>query len=76
MEESRARVSQSGLKTDGGATQMVHVASLRRLRRVEAENGWVDVTGYIGPFYPNFIVFYVLDPRGILLIYSFAWAYK
>jgi hypothetical protein len=76
MEESRARVSQSGLKTDGGAAQMVHVASLRRLRRVEAENGWVDATGYIGPFYPNFIVFYVLDRRGILLIYSFAWAYK
>jgi hypothetical protein len=29
---------------------MVHVASSYRLRRVEAEDGRVDPTGYVGPF--------------------------
>jgi hypothetical protein len=47
---------------------MVHVALLRRLSRVEAEDGWVDVMGYVGPFYPNFAIFFVLDPRGILVL--------
>jgi hypothetical protein len=27
------------------------------------------MTGYIGPFYPNFTVFYVLDPRDIVVFY-------
>jgi hypothetical protein len=46
---------------------MVHVASSRRLRRTEAENGRVDVMGCIKLLYPNFIVFYILDPRNILV---------
>jgi hypothetical protein len=34
----------------------VHVASSWRLHRVEAEDGWVDVTGYVGPFYSKIVV--------------------
>jgi hypothetical protein len=34
--------------TDGGAARMMHVASLRSLRRVEVEYGRIDVTGCIG----------------------------
>jgi hypothetical protein len=43
MEASRDRVSQSDLKTGGGAAQMVDVASSRRLCRGQVEDGWVDV---------------------------------
>jgi hypothetical protein len=46
---------------------MVHMASSWRLHQAKAEDGWVDVMGYIGPFYSNFAVFYVLDHRGILV---------
>jgi hypothetical protein len=67
VETSRVRVLQYGLKTGGGAVRMVHVTSSRRLHRVKAEDGWVDATGYIGPFYPYFVVFIVLGTRGILV---------
>jgi hypothetical protein len=56
--------------------QMVHVASSWRLRQIDAEDERVDATGCIGPFYPNFAVFIVLGPNGILVFQSFAWAYK
>jgi hypothetical protein len=46
---------------------MVHVASSQRLCRVEAEDSRVDAMTCIGPFSPNFAVFYVLGPRGILV---------
>jgi hypothetical protein len=68
LEASWARIFQSDLETGGGTVQIVHVASSWRLRRVEAEDGWVDPTGCIRPFYPNFVVFYVLDPRSICLL--------
>jgi hypothetical protein len=42
---SRARVSQSNLKTGGGVTQMVHTASLRRSRGSKVEDGWSDGIG-------------------------------
>jgi hypothetical protein len=67
VEASQARIYQSGLKTGGGAARMVHVTLLLRLHRVEAEDGRVDATGYVRPFYPNFVIFYVLCPRGILV---------
>jgi hypothetical protein len=67
LEAGRDRIFQSGLKTGGGAAWMVHVASSRRFCRVEAEDGWVDVTCCIGPFYSNFVIFVVLDHRGILV---------
>jgi hypothetical protein len=46
---------------------MVHVASLQRLRRVEAEDGCVDTIGCVKPFYPNFDIFIVLVPKHILV---------
>jgi hypothetical protein len=48
--------------------RMVHVASSWRSREDNAEDGPVDVTGYIGLFYPNFIVFVVLGHKGSLVI--------
>jgi hypothetical protein len=76
LEASRARVSQSDLKTGGGTAQMVHVASSRRSRGVEAEDGWVDALGWIELFYPNFVVFIVLDTKCILVFLFSSWAYK
>jgi hypothetical protein len=49
LEASQARVSQSDIKTSGGTAQMVHMTSSQMLRRVEAEDGRVDVTRCIGP---------------------------
>jgi hypothetical protein len=46
---------------------VLHVTSSRRLRRVQAKDGWVDAMGCIGPFYSRIVVFYVLDPRGIVV---------
>jgi hypothetical protein len=60
LEASQARVSQSSLKTGGGAVWMVHVASSRRSCGEEAEDGWVDAMDCIRLFYPNFVVFIVL----------------
>jgi hypothetical protein len=67
LEVNQARVSQSGLKTGGGMASMVHVLSSRRFRGVEAEDKWVDTTGCIKLFYPNFVVFIILGPKGILV---------
>jgi hypothetical protein len=39
LEASWARISQCGLKTNGGAARMVHVASSRRLCGDEAKDG-------------------------------------
>jgi hypothetical protein len=68
LEASLARISQSSLKTGGGVVWMVQVASSWRSRRDEAEDGWVDATGYIGLFYPNFVVFIVLGHKGSQVI--------
>jgi hypothetical protein len=59
MKASRARISLSGLKTGGGAVWMVHVPSLWRLHHDQAEDGWVDATGYVRPCYDYFTVFIV-----------------
>jgi hypothetical protein len=67
LKASRARVSQYDLKTGGSATQMVHMTSSWRLHSTEGEDGWVDVMSCVGPFYPNFIIFYVLGHRSILV---------
>jgi hypothetical protein len=66
LEASRARVSQSGVKTGRGVARMVHVVSSWRSCGVEDEEGWIDETGCIRLFYPNFAFFIVLGPRGIL----------
>jgi hypothetical protein len=67
VEASWDRVFQSNLKIGGGTAWMVHMASSRRLHRVEGEDGRVDTMGCVGPFYPNFVILYVLGPRGILV---------
>jgi hypothetical protein len=46
---------------------VVHVASSRRSCEDEVKDRWIDATGCIGPFYPNFSIFIVLGPRGILV---------
>jgi hypothetical protein len=46
---------------------MVHVASSRRSRKDEVEDEWVDVMDCIRPFYPYFVIFIILGPRGILV---------
>jgi hypothetical protein len=51
------------------------VALLRRLRRRQVEDGRVDATDCVGPCYPAFTIFNVLGPRGIVVIYPFAWTY-
>jgi hypothetical protein len=53
VEASRARVSQSSLKTGGAAARMVQVTLSRRLRRVEAEHAWVNAMGCVGPSIPT-----------------------
>jgi hypothetical protein len=68
LEASRARVSESSIKTSKGMAWMVHVASSQRLRRDEAEDRLVDVTGCIGLFYPNFTIFIVLCHKNSLVI--------
>jgi hypothetical protein len=46
------------------------VAPSQRLRRVQAEDGWIDATGSIGPFYPRITAFYVLCPRVLLFFFA------
>jgi hypothetical protein len=65
LEVSRARVSQSSLKTGGGTAWMVHMASSWRSHEDEVEDGPVDVTGYIRHFYPNFTVLLYLAIRAV-----------
>jgi hypothetical protein len=45
------------------------------LRRRQVEDGRVDAMGCVRPYYPTFVVFNVLGPRGIVVILIFAWAY-
>jgi hypothetical protein len=47
--------------------RVVHVVSSERWHRVQTEDGWVNAIDCIGRCYPYFIVFVVLDPRGILV---------
>jgi hypothetical protein len=47
--------------------RVVHVAPSRRLRKDQVEDRRVDTTGCVGPFNPNFVVFYVLCYRGNLV---------
>jgi hypothetical protein len=68
VEASLARVSQSGMKTDGGATTGGARGTSRKLRQRQAEDGRVDATDCVGPCYPCFTVFFLLGPRGIVVI--------
>jgi hypothetical protein len=68
VEASLARVSQFGLKTDGGVTMGGACGTIARLRRRQVEDGRVDATGCVGPCYLIFVVFNVLDSMGIVVI--------
>jgi hypothetical protein len=46
---------------------VVHVASLRRSCVVQVKDGRIDATSCVRPCYSYFIMFYVLDPRGIVV---------
>jgi hypothetical protein len=47
--------------------RVVYVAPSWRSREDQVEDGCVDAIGCIGPFYPNFVIFYVLGPMDILV---------
>jgi hypothetical protein len=40
--------------------RVVYVAPSRRSLEDQVKDGWVDATGCIGPYYPYFVVFFVL----------------
>jgi hypothetical protein len=44
------------------------VTPSRRLRQRQVKDGRVDAMKYVGPYYPTFVVFNVLDSRGIVVI--------
>jgi hypothetical protein len=44
---------------------------LWRLRRRQVKYGRVNMTDCVGPCYPTFIVFNILDFRGIVIIETF-----
>jgi hypothetical protein len=46
---------------------VVYVAPSQRLRQNQIKNGRVDTTGCVGPCYTYFAVFYLLDPRSIVI---------
>jgi prepilin signal peptidase PulO-like enzyme (type II secretory pathway) len=69
LKVSEARVSQSGIKTGRGVVWMVQVASSWKLRGDEVEDGRVDVMDCIRHFYPNFVVFTILGPKGISIFW-------
>jgi hypothetical protein len=70
-EASRARVSQSALKTGGGAAWMVHVTSSCRLRRCQVKDGRIDTIGCVRLCYTCFTIFFILSLRGILVLLIF-----
>jgi hypothetical protein len=49
--------------------RMVHVTSSWRSRRVEAEDGWVNVIDCIEPFYSKIIVFNILGTKDVLVFH-------
>jgi hypothetical protein len=46
---------------------VVHVVSSQMSCKDEVEDGQIDATGCIEPFYPYFAIFIVLDPIDILV---------
>jgi hypothetical protein len=66
VEASWASVFESVIKTVGDMTPS------RRLRQSQVEDGQVNATDSVGPYYTCFTVFILLDPRRIVVIYFFA----
>jgi hypothetical protein len=57
VEVSQASVFQLSSKLTKAQQRVVHMTASWRLRRVEAEDGWVDMMGYVRPCYPSFAIF-------------------
>jgi hypothetical protein len=55
------------LKLVEARLRVVDVASSRKSRGVEDEDGWVDATCCVRPFYPKITVFIILDPKSIVV---------
>jgi hypothetical protein len=64
---SRDRVFHSGLKTGGSAMTDGCMTPLRRLRRKQVEDRWVDAMGCVGPCYSCFAIFVLLGLMGIIV---------
>jgi hypothetical protein len=47
---------------------VVHVTSSRRSCGDQVEDGWVNATDCVGPYYAYLSVFFVLGTRGILVM--------
>jgi hypothetical protein len=67
LEASRSRVSQFASKLAEERWVVVPMTSSWRLHEDEVKDGRIDATGCIGLVYPNFVIFLVLVPRGILV---------
>jgi hypothetical protein len=68
VKASLARVSQSGLKTDGGTMTGGARGTITRLCRRQAKVRRVDATGCVGLCYSCFAVFFLLGPWGVAVI--------
>jgi hypothetical protein len=44
------------------------MAPSQRLRRSQVEDGWVNAMGCVETYYPYFVVFILLGPKGIVVI--------
>jgi hypothetical protein len=62
VEASLARVSQSGLKTGGGAMMGGARGTIARLRQRQVEDGRVNAMGCVGPCYPYLCHFQCIRP--------------
>jgi hypothetical protein len=47
--------------------RVVHMAPSWRLCQDQVEDGRVDAMGCVGPYYPCFVIFHVLDRRGVVV---------
>jgi hypothetical protein len=47
--------------------RVVYMTSSRRSRGIDAEDGRVDATCYVEPFYPKIVIFIILCHKGILI---------
>jgi hypothetical protein len=59
----QARVSQSGLKTGGGAMTGGSRGTIAEVSEDQVKDGRIDTTDCVSLCYPYFAVFYVLAPR-------------
>jgi hypothetical protein len=69
VEASWVRVFQFSLKLAETQRWVVHVASTRRSREEQVEDGRVDTTDFVRPFYLKIDVFFILCHMTVLVFY-------